>query len=116
MALGIPVAYLRDHPADVVVVVGSGMGEWSTLSWSEALCAVDGLVQVDADPSVIGRAYDVREPIVSDAGAFLERLVDATGDSEPTALAARRAAVEELNRSAVAYAKPELDADPTPSR
>jgi acetolactate synthase-1/2/3 large subunit len=109
------VRYLRDEPADVVVVIGSAMSEWSTLSWSEALCPVECLAQVDANADVIGRAYGVGEPIVADAGAFLERLVESAVDATPASTERRRGVVEELRRTAIAYAKPDLDiSDATP--
>jgi len=63
--------YLLGSNVDVLLVVGTSMGEWSTSAWSSRLQPTRGLIQVDIEPSVIGRNYPVEVGIVGDARTAL---------------------------------------------
>ncbi|MBE3015830.1 thiamine pyrophosphate-binding protein [Microbispora sp. NEAU-D428] len=82
-------AYLSGSP-DVVLVVGSSMGEWATCNWATALQGTHRLIQVDVDPQKIGRSYHVDDAVVCDAGAFLRALIEAEPLQTGRDLAARR--------------------------
>ncbi|MEU1280077.1 thiamine pyrophosphate-binding protein [Streptomyces sp. NPDC005805] len=69
-------AYGEAGPPDVVLVVGSGLGEWATRRWTTALQAAEHLCQVDADPARTGHSYDTHRTVIADAGAFLTGLLD----------------------------------------
>ncbi|WP_328743974.1 thiamine pyrophosphate-binding protein [Streptomyces sp. NBC_00285] len=93
--------YLTRNPPDVVVVVGSGLGEWASANWSPALRGTRALVQVDVDPAKIGRAYPVDHAVHADAGEFLRAMLAEADESaahrphqEP--LRRRRDALEDL--------------------
>ncbi len=86
-------SYLDGRP-DVVVVVGSSLGEWATRNWTPDLRGTAAFAQVDVDPATIGRTYRVDQAIVADAGAFLRTLL---GSADAVDRAVDRAA----GRSAV---------------
>ncbi|MFB6300636.1 MAG: thiamine pyrophosphate-binding protein [Halobacteriales archaeon] len=58
--------------ADTIVAVGTDFDGLSTANWS--LPAGETLVQIDIDPSMIGRSYDPDIALVADAATACERL------------------------------------------
>jgi len=78
--------YLLSEEVDVLVVVGSSLGEFQTNGWDPRLAAHRLLIQIDIDPLEIGKNYPVDLSIVGDANAILEVLADALsipGSGEP---------------------------------
>jgi acetolactate synthase-1/2/3 large subunit len=53
--------------ADALLVIGSSLGEFQTNAWDARLGARGPLIQIDIDPTNIGRNYPVSTSIVSDA-------------------------------------------------
>ncbi|AKT42219.1 thiamine pyrophosphate-binding protein [Chondromyces crocatus] len=63
--------YLLQTNVDVLLVVGTSMGEWSTNAWSSRLQPTRALIQVDIEPAIIGRNFHVEVPVVGDATEVL---------------------------------------------
>lgn len=83
--------------ADIVLAVGNSLNAISTSRWS--LTLPSAIVQVDLDPTVIGRYYaSSTTGIVGDAGAVLEAISVSLDElaSDDTAAAARRRRLEQL--------------------
>jgi acetolactate synthase-1/2/3 large subunit len=93
-------AYLSAAPPDIVLVLGSSLGEWATRNWTSELQATDAFIQVDADPARIGRAYQVDLGITADVGAFLrtflQQATELSDAGQATAVHARAAMLAEL--------------------
>jgi acetolactate synthase I/II/III large subunit len=77
-----------DVKADVLLILGSGLSQRDTMSWSPDLPAVT--VQLDIDPCEFGRDYPVTGSVVGDACEFVRWMLN----DEPmrSALAGNRAA------------------------
>jgi acetolactate synthase-1/2/3 large subunit len=67
-------AYLAAGP-DVVLIVGSRLGDMATGSYSLPLVGSDATFQVDREPWLIGRTYPVTAGIVGDARAILRAML-----------------------------------------
>ena len=75
--------------ADLVLVVGCALGEQTTFGWRPDLFdSAASVVQIDVDPSQIGRNYPVEQGIACDAGAALEALADRISGAATGELAA----------------------------
>lgn len=62
---------------DVLLVVGSSLGETATMGWNPALRHGAGyLIQCDVDPTRIGRSYPVDMPLVGDARVVMRSLIE----------------------------------------
>lgn len=89
---------------DTLVVLGSSVGEKTTDDWSPVLRPNGPLIQVDADPAMLGRGLPLEFGVVADAGAFIDDLI-AAGETvtppEPV-VRRRRQLVERIKRSAAA--------------
>ena len=70
-------SYLAE--CDVMLVVGSHLSQLDTNEWTMRMPRT--IVQVDVDPTEIGRNYPVDVPVVGDAGLAVGGLVDALGES-----------------------------------
>jgi len=69
--------------ADLVLALGNSLNAVSTTRWKRSLPAV---VQVDVDPTMIGRYYaEVTTGVVSDLGSFSRGLLDAVGSAAAAA-------------------------------
>jgi acetolactate synthase-1/2/3 large subunit len=66
--------YLRSG-LDVLLVLGSSLHEFTTHVWDGAFLPSQALIQVDIDPTEIGKNYPVTHPVVADASSFLDALV-----------------------------------------
>ena len=66
--------YLQSGEIDLLLVVGSSLNEFVTNAWSLPLSGAHQLVQIDIDPTVIGRNYPVDVAVTADAGAALREL------------------------------------------
>ena len=69
--------YLEHHRPDYTLVLGSRLGEMTSL-WSTDMLPGKALVHVDVDPDVFGAAYPHAETlgVTSDIGAFLDGLLE----------------------------------------
>lgn len=71
-------ARVRDAVAgpgcDVLLVVGSGLGEMSSGGWDARLAGKRALLQADVDPAQIGRNFPVDAALTGDAAAVLTEL------------------------------------------
>ncbi len=78
--------------ADVVVVIGSSLGEAATSGWSPLLQPKEKLIQIDIDARQLGRNYPVDIGLVGDAGARLYDLLACLPPStrEPRTFGIRR--------------------------
>ncbi|APR82469.1 Acetolactate synthase large subunit protein [Minicystis rosea] len=68
-------AYL-ERGADVIVALGTSLGDLSTDGFSPLFSAARALVHVDIDARQIGRSYTPTHAIVASASAFLDGLAD----------------------------------------
>jgi acetolactate synthase-1/2/3 large subunit len=82
------------HEADLVIFVGSRAGSMVTNFW-QLPPAGTAVIQVDIDPTVIGRNYPVEVGINADARSALESMLAATGE-EGTAPGHRAAWLERV--------------------
>jgi acetolactate synthase-1/2/3 large subunit len=72
--------------ADVILAIGTGFGEADCSSWNPQYTFAippSRLIQLDADPPEIGKAYPVDVGIVGDAKASLAKLLDRIRDRAP---------------------------------
>jgi acetolactate synthase-1/2/3 large subunit len=111
-------AFVRERRPDVLLVVGSGLGEWPTKSWDTAWLPSRTLIQIDVDPRMLGRVYPVQLPILGEAGASLDgllvqaaRRVDRTLP-EPLRIQARRERIAAFKRRVSPYTHPERRESP----
>jgi acetolactate synthase-1/2/3 large subunit len=61
---------------DALAVLGSQLSEFATLTWNPALQPSGHFMQVDLDPSVIGRVYPIDLGIVAEVGQVIDTLCD----------------------------------------
>ncbi len=73
-------SYLLSGAVDVLVAIGTSMGETATNSWDKRLYPTEGLIQIDIDPREIGKNYAARVGVVGDARAALAELFRALED------------------------------------
>jgi acetolactate synthase I/II/III large subunit len=66
---------LRDH-VDVLIVVGSSLGEFATHAWAKNLQPTRAVIQIDIDPAQIGRNYPVDVAVVGDLRASLREIIE----------------------------------------
>lgn len=83
--------------ADLVLALGNSLNAVSTTRWRRVLPDV---VQVDVDPTMIGRYYsEVTTGVVGDLGAFSRDLLAATADDAESARAGRADWIAELQQA-----------------
>lgn len=68
-------AYLLSGEVDVLLVVGSSLGEFSTNTWDKRLQPGSALIQIDIDPGEIGKNYSTSVGITGDAKVCLSELL-----------------------------------------
>lgn len=68
-------AHFLSGDVDVLLVVGSSLGELATHCWSDALRPRDALIQIDIDPTEIGKNYPVNVGIVGGAKTVLNEML-----------------------------------------
>jgi acetolactate synthase I/II/III large subunit len=66
--------YLLSDRVDVLVVVGSSLGELSTNAWESRLRPTKAFIHIDIDPCELGKNYAIDVGIVGDARAVLQKL------------------------------------------
>jgi len=70
---------ILDPAVEVLIVVGSALSQRDTLCWNPKMLPTTELIQVDADPSQIGRTWPASVPVTASPKAFLERLAAVEG-------------------------------------
>lgn len=68
-------AYLLSGRADVLLVIGSSLGEFATHAWDKRLQPTVALIQIDIDALEMGKNYSTDVGIIGDAKATLHELV-----------------------------------------
>lgn len=91
-----PKLYLHDAAAgqyDALVVIGSELGELATNTWDPVLVPDGPFVQIDEDPSEVGRAFPITLGVVGETTAVIKSFVEAANAAsvDPSVAAARRA-------------------------
>jgi acetolactate synthase-1/2/3 large subunit len=61
---------------EVLLVLGSGLSQRDTLYWDAKMLPSRALVQVDVDPTVIGRTFHTHVPVVGDCRAALALMME----------------------------------------
>lgn len=67
-------SYLFSDLADVLLVIGSSLGEMQTYGWDPLLVQGKAVIQIDVDGERIGTSYPVDLAVVADARAALRAL------------------------------------------
>ncbi len=62
--------------SDLIIAVGTSLGEFNTLNWDPKFGQNKHLIQIDIDPSEIGKNYPVHTPVIGDAYVIFEQLID----------------------------------------
>jgi acetolactate synthase-1/2/3 large subunit len=97
---------------DVLVIVGSRLGDWSICGAARESPA-SRVIQIDADPSAIGRALAVDVGLVADADSLLRDLLVRAQARPTSALAAeRRRAQSEVHAHGRGDGAPQTPEDP----
>ncbi|NCC25608.1 MAG: thiamine pyrophosphate-binding protein [Deltaproteobacteria bacterium] len=60
---------------DVLLVLGSGLGQRDTMYWSRRMLPKIALAHVDSDPTAIGRTWPTEAPVIGDCGEALRALL-----------------------------------------
>src|SRR5690606_37826600 len=79
-AVGVGAAHAVVNGAHLILVLGSQLAEMETSSFRQDISfnvPPTDLIQVDIDPTRIGRYYPARLGVVSDATSFLNQLLEA---------------------------------------
>jgi acetolactate synthase I/II/III large subunit len=76
-------AYLLSGEIDVLLTVGTSLGETATHAWDRRLAPKRALVQIDIDPRELGKNYPADLGIVGDAGATLREIFLELEELEP---------------------------------
>jgi acetolactate synthase I/II/III large subunit len=119
--VGVPGLYSRasaNHvlvEADLVLYVGSQTGSQVTLNW-RVPSPETPVVQIDIDPSELGRHYPRTTPMLADAKLGLARLVLALADVEPSGGQAWVERVQELGRRWREQVRADVESDQVPMR
>ncbi|HYO52072.1 thiamine pyrophosphate-binding protein [Archangium sp.] len=88
---------------DVLMVLGSRLGEWASKSFSSLFQTASTVIQVDATPSVIGQFLQVNLPIVADVGSVVAGLVEFSRTATPGNEAQVRERRQHLNAMNLAH-------------
>jgi acetolactate synthase-1/2/3 large subunit len=70
---------LLDPAVDVLIVLGSALSQRDTLQWDRKMLPSCELIQIDADPSLIGRTWPASVPVTGSPRLFLEHLSKVDG-------------------------------------
>jgi acetolactate synthase-1/2/3 large subunit len=96
---------------DALVVVGSSLGELATYKWNPMLVPPQGgpFIQVDIDPSMIGRGFPVTEGFVGEAGALFREAWEQAPSwpRDEKAVAARGAEIAAIRKDHSPFHAPE---------
>ncbi|HET9538796.1 MAG TPA: thiamine pyrophosphate-binding protein [Mesorhizobium sp.] len=94
---------------DALLVVGSSLGELATYRWNPMLVPRGPFIQVDIDPSTIGRGFPVTAGVVAEAGAFFRALWDQAPawPRNEKAVAARAADIVAIKANHLPFVSPD---------
>jgi acetolactate synthase-1/2/3 large subunit len=67
--------YLLEEEVDLLLVISSSLGEWTSDSWNPNLFPKKYLIQIDVDSQNIGKNFPVSLGIVGDVGAAIKELL-----------------------------------------
>jgi acetolactate synthase-1/2/3 large subunit len=73
---------VRSPDTDILLVIGSGLSQRDTMQWDPQMLPSKALIQIDANPEIIGRTWRNTVAVVANAGEALRRLAalpDGTG-------------------------------------
>jgi len=73
-------SYLLSDRVDVLVAIGTSLGELQTNAWDRSLLPSRAFIQIDIDPYEIGKNYPVDIGLVGDANATLREIADLAED------------------------------------
>lgn len=73
---------IRSDDVEVLLVIGSGLSQRDTMQWDPKMLPSKALIQVDADPLLIGRTWSADVPIVADPASMLKALTELQNTSE----------------------------------
>ncbi len=65
---------IRSDETDILLVIGSGLSQRDTMQWDPKMLPSKALIQIDADPLIIGRTWAGEVAVVANAGEALQRL------------------------------------------
>jgi acetolactate synthase-1/2/3 large subunit len=109
---------ILDPSVDVLVVIGSSLSQRDTLSWNPKMLPSAELIQVDVDPSLIGRTWPASVPVTASPKSFLEHLAAAAGSIATgleAGLAQRRAFLADVrSRGPRTYETDDMHSDAMP--
>ena len=73
---GSPLAqwHLLESGMDVLLAIGTSLGEWGTLGWDRRLQPSGALLHIDIDPYEVGKNYQATVPLIGDAKSGLTEL------------------------------------------
>lgn len=73
---GSPLAdrFLKCGKVDVLLVVGAGMNQMTTLSWDPRLQPTKALIHINIDPCELGKCYPTQVPMVGDARTIMAEI------------------------------------------
>jgi acetolactate synthase I/II/III large subunit len=70
-----------DAHTDLILIIGSSLGELATFGWDQTLVHSRVSCQIDTDPLRIGRNFPIDLPVIADARAALEQLLPEDADN-----------------------------------
>ena len=76
---------------EVLIVLGSSLGQRDTMKWSPTFQPSKALIQVDVDPTIIGRNFPTSHPIIGDVRETLRAWLRKKPSKPTRELAAERA-------------------------
>lgn len=92
---------------DALLVLGSSLGGFTTNKWSALMVPRVSLVQVDLDPTVIGRGFPLDFGVVAEVGAFIDAMAKVADATPPdSGVAPRRAFIEKIHATASPWLDP----------
>lgn len=107
-----------DPAVEVLIVLGSALSQRDTLQWNRKMLPSRELIQVDADPSLIGRTWPATMPVTASPRLFLEHLaaVDGTiAEGLSRGMSARRTFLAAIrDRGPRAYEEESTDSNADP--
>ena len=106
-------------PYDLLLVLGSSMGDFATNLWNAKMIPTGPFIQVDASQANIARSMPVTQGVIAELGAFIPALVSATAAMTPNAASRteRLAYLTAMKVSNSPYANPAArDSDAAPIR
>jgi acetolactate synthase-1/2/3 large subunit len=105
--------YLLSGEVDVLVTVGTSLGENATNAWDPKFAPSSALIQIDCDAREIGKNYPSTIPVIGDAAAVLTELLfqverELRWKDESAAVGRDEAWVREIKSRAPRYHDAEL--------